>query len=178
MRQTPSVGVKHRHDGQDHVALASAERIDHHRPHRVQICRAVAIDDTLRVAGGAARVAHARGQVFVGDFKIGTRDALDQIFIIVHLHTGHRAGHFAFAVVHDHEMFHRLECRQQRCDQCEQRAIDEDHFVFRVICDIGQLLGEQTYIQCVQHAPRAWRRKIKFEVSRRVPRKRRNTTVA
>ena len=41
--------------------------------HRVQERAAVAVDDALRVAGGAARVAHARGAVLVVDVELDRR---------------------------------------------------------------------------------------------------------
>ena len=64
--QAPGVDVEHRHDGQHPVGLGDARAASPTaRAMRVQEGRAVRVDDALRVAGGAARVAHRRGRPFV-----------------------------------------------------------------------------------------------------------------
>ena len=68
--QAPRVGVEHRHDRQHDVALADAEAVDRHGADGVQVRRAVAVDDALGVAGGAARVAHRRRPVLVVDLEL------------------------------------------------------------------------------------------------------------
>ena len=62
-REAPRVGVEHRHDGKDGVALVDAEQ--RARRERVDRDRAVRVDDALRQAGGAAREAHRGGGALV-----------------------------------------------------------------------------------------------------------------
>ena len=67
VRQAPGHRVEHRHD-REHVASPWARgrtlSADAHL-HRVQVDRAVAVDDALRVAGRAGGVAHRGGVVLV-----------------------------------------------------------------------------------------------------------------
>ena len=71
--EAPRVGVEHRHDRQHAVGLADADGVRGHRAHRVQERAAVGVDDALRVARGAARVAHAGGAVLVVDAELDRR---------------------------------------------------------------------------------------------------------
>ena len=57
-REAPRVRVEHRDDGQADVVGVEAERREHGQ--RVERDRAVRVEDALRPAGGAARVAHRR----------------------------------------------------------------------------------------------------------------------
>ena len=61
---TPRVGMKHRDDRQHAVAIGEVDRTRLQHSQRVQERRTMRVDDTLRVARGAARVAHrGRGRV-------------------------------------------------------------------------------------------------------------------
>ena len=51
----------------------------------------------------------------------------------------------------------------------EERAVDEDDLVLRVVRDVDQLLGEQPDVEGVQHAPAARHREVELEVGRAVP---------
>ena len=78
-------------------------------------------------------------------------------------------GDLALAVVHQHEVAHPLERRQQRGQQGEQRAVDEDHLVVGVVDDVRELLGEEPDVQRVQHPPGARGGEVQLEVAGRVP---------
>ncbi len=83
----------------------------------------MAVHDALRVAGGAARVAHARGLVLVGD--LGPLDRFgggEQLLVVVDLDAAgtQTVGDLTLAVVHDHEMAQPFERRHQRGEQPEQ----------------------------------------------------------
>ena len=117
--EAPRVGVEHRDHRQHTVGLAHADAVGEHRPHRVQERAAVAVDHALGVAGGAARVAHARRLVLVGDGELDRRRIGEQRLVVEQLVPGERigVGHHAGAVVHHHEVAHVFERRQQRRQQ-------------------------------------------------------------
>ena len=167
--QTPRVGVEHRHDGQHTVVLADADAVGHEDGHRVQERAAVAVDDTLRVARGAARVAHARRLILVARWgEIHRRCIGEQLLVIVHgdaLDGGQLAGD----VVDHHQVAYRLEGRQQWREQGQHRLVDEDDLVGGMIDDVGELFGEQPHVQRVQDAAGARGGKVQLEVAGAVP---------
>ena len=99
--EPPRVGMEHRHDRQDAVGLAGAERVGRHRAHRVQERAAVAVHDALGVAGGAARVAHARRLVLVVDAELDRRGRRQQLLVVEQLVSREVGGDVALPVVHD-----------------------------------------------------------------------------
>ena len=169
--------MKHWHHRKNGVAFACAKRIHCHCTKCVQVRRAMRIQHTLRVACCSAGVTHARCQVFVGDVEFNSRCSLQQFFVVVHLITIYRLRYVAFAVVHDDQVLHSCKRWQQRSDQCEQRTINENHFVFGVIHDVGKLLGEQPNVQRVSNSTCARWRKVQLEVSCGIPCKRGNATI-
>ena len=83
VRRAPRVGVEHRHDRQEAVV----PRVRHARAgldgNGVHERGAVRVDDTLRVAGGAARVTHRRGCPFVdlGEVERGRIGAGEDVLV-------------------------------------------------------------------------------------------------
>ena len=65
VRVTPGIGMEHRDDGQDSVVLREGEPAPGADRHGLQVRRSVAVDDTLRVAGGAAGVTHCGSRSFI-----------------------------------------------------------------------------------------------------------------
>ena len=106
MSQTPRIGMEHWDDGQNDVALTRTKRIGRHCAEGVQVRRTMAVHNALRISRCATGVTHACCQVFVGDAKFDARGSFQQRLIVVHLITLHAVGHVAFAVVHDHQVFH------------------------------------------------------------------------
>ncbi len=129
----------------------------------------MAVEHTLRVARRTARVAHAGGTVFVVDAELDRFGRREQLFVVEQLVSGEVVGDVTLAVVHQHQVPQALEGRQQGCEQREQRTVDEDHLVVRVVDDVGELVGEQADVQRVQHAARARGAEIEFEMARRIP---------
>ena len=130
-----------------------AERVGDHRAHRVQERRAVRVDDALRVAGGAARVAHRRGPVLVRRRANSTGSARGQ------QRPRSRARAAAVgdlgtspAVVHHDDVPHGLERVEQRprAAPSSERSTKID-LVLGVVDDVGELLGEQPDVERVQH---------------------------
>ena len=156
MCKAPRVGVEHWHDRQNDVTLSRTKRVGGHCAKGVQVRRAMAVHNPLRVARSAAGVTHACCQVLVGDTKLDARCPLQQPLVVVHFKTFNAVGYITLSVVHDHQVFHRGERWQQWRDQREQRSVDKDDFVFGVIDDVRQLLGKQTNVECVCNTTRAW----------------------
>ena len=104
-----------------------------HRAQRVQHGRAVRVDDALRVAGRAARVAHRRGLVLVRDR--GSRRARPRASsVLVVERPAASSGDLARAVVHDHDVAHGREAvGTQRPQRRHERPVDEDDLVLGVV---------------------------------------------
>ena len=177
MGETPRVGVEHRHDREDHVALASAETVDGHCAHGVQERRTVGVDDALRISRRAARVTHARCSVFVVDSELDGVGGREQLLVIEEFVAVEVGRDVALAVVHQHEVLQVLERGQQRGEQAEQRTVDEDHLVVGMVDDVGELLGEQPDVERVQDAPGARGGEVELEVAGGVPGEGGNTAV-
>ena len=80
-------------------------------------------------------------------------------------------GNVTLAIVHQDEVFHGCEGLQQRLQQSEQRPVDEDHFIFGMVHDVGDLLWKQPDVQGMQHASAAGGSEVQLEMPRSVPRK-------
>ncbi len=65
VRLTPGVGVEHRDNRQDTVAVDEADSVGRTDRHRMQVARAVAVHHTLWVSRRAAGVTHCGGTSFV-----------------------------------------------------------------------------------------------------------------
>ena len=135
------------------------------------------IQHAFWIARCSAGVTHAGCQVFVRDVEFNARCSLQQLFVVVHLETVNRFRNVAFAVIHDHQVLHGFERWQQRSNQCKQRTINKNNFVFGVIHNVGKLLWEQANVQRVRNTTCARWRKIQLEVSCGIPRKRCNATI-
>ena len=136
----------------------------------------MAVHHALRVARGATCVTHARGLILVDNFPFDRLGSSKQCLVFVHFKTRHRRRHFTLAVIHEHKVLDGGECGEQWLDQWIDRCIDEDHFVFSMIHDVGELFREQTNVERVQHTTRTGSCKIQLEVTLRVPGKRGHAT--
>ena len=132
------------------------------------------VDDPLRVAGGAARVAHGRGAVLVVDRELARLGVGEQLLVVADPVV---VRDVAVAVVHHDDVLHRLELVDQRPQQLQQRAVGEDDLVLRVVGDVGELLGEQADVERVEHAAGAGRGEVELQVARGVPRERADAAV-
>ena len=167
--EAPGVGVEHRDDRQQPVALAGAQAGDQHA-HRVQERRPVGVDDALGVAGGAARVTHRRGLVLVVDPELDGVGAGEELLVVVDLLARRRLGQVAgHAVVHDHDVANRRELVEQRPRQPGERLVDEDDLVLGVVGHVDELLGEEPDVEGVQDPVGAGGGEVQLEVVGRVP---------
>lgn len=137
----------------------------------------MAVQHPLRVAGGAARVAHARRTVLVVDVELDRIGRSQEFLVVEEIVTRQVVGDLTRSVVHQDEVAQVLERREQRGQQREQRTVDEDHLVVRVVDDVRDLFREQADVQRVEHPAGARCGEVEFEVASCVPRERRDTTV-
>lgn len=68
--------------------------------------------------------------------------------------------------------------RQLRCEQRDERGIDDDHAVFGMVGHVDQLFREQADVEGVQDGAHRRYREIRLEVFGVVPHERRDTLVA
>ncbi len=133
----------------------------------MQVGRAVAVDDALGPAGGAARVAHRRRLPLV---EIGPVEALvragEQLFVA---QRARQPG--AVSVADDDEVLDPIELVRRARQHRHQARVDDDEAVARVLDEIGHLLGKEPEVDGVQHRAEPGYRQVGFEVLLRVPRK-------
>ena len=138
----------------------------------------MAVHDTLRVARSAGRVTHARGLVFIGNFrKVDRLFGGKEVFVVEQCVARKILRDIAFAIVHQHEMPEVRKRREERREERQNRTVNENHFIVCVINDVRQLLGEKTDVERVEHPARARRCEVQLEVASCVPCKRCNATV-
>ena len=96
VRKSPSIDMEHRHNGQDHVARRTVQRIRQRRRIGVQQRRAMAVQGPFWVARRAGGVAERTGGVLVEDRPgVVGRTLLDQVFIAQQLSTPASFGMWA-----------------------------------------------------------------------------------
>jgi hypothetical protein len=78
----------------------------------------------------------------------------------------------------DDHVLDRLQVRQQRGEQGEQRTVGDDHAVGGVVDDPGQLLGREAEVQGVQDRAHGRDREVRLDVFRVVPGQGRHALVA
>ena len=180
--QPPRVGVEHRHDRQHPVLEGETAGVAAAHRHRVQVRRAVAVDDPLGVAGGARGVAHGCRVALVDlgpvEGRLGGRE---QLLVEVHLlAAGAQRVEVGARRVGpgDHDVLDRGHLPQLRRQQPAERVVDDHHVVLRVVGDVDQLLGEEPDVQGVQHRAHRGHRQVGLEVLDVVPLEGRHPLVA
>ncbi len=180
--QPPGVGVEHRHDRQHPVLEGEPAGVAAAHRHRVQVRRAVAVDDSLGVAGGAGGVAHGRGVALVDlgpvEGRLGGRE---QLLVEVHLLAARaqrvEVGRGGLGAG-DHDVLDRGHLLQPGRQQPDERVVDDHHVVLGVVGDVDQLLGEEPDVEGVQHRAHRGHREVGLEVLDVVPLEGRHPLVA
>jgi hypothetical protein len=124
------------------------------------------VEDPLGVAGGAARVAERRSRALVdlGPREVARAGLLEQLLV------GDRAREgVEVAVAHHHEVAHAVELGRQLRQRRDERAVDEDHPVLRVVDDVDDLLGEQADVERVQDGAVGGHGEVELVVALGVP---------
>ena len=161
----PGVGVEHGHDDQDAVRLDHPDRGRRLLGHRVQPGGAVRVHDALRVAGGAARVAHGGGGALVELGPLEARLLGRQQPLVGQ---GLAEGRGVALARHDD----RLDGLQLVLDggqERDQRGVDDDEAVLGMVDDVGQLLGREPDVEGVQDGPHGRDGEIGLQVTLIVP---------
>ena len=147
-RQTPGIGVEHRHDRKHRIIGVQRQDLGPGRHHRVQDVRTVRVEHPLRVAGGAGGVAKARRRALVefGPLEVGVR--LGDPFLVRDGILEPRRRHVSGVGQDDVA----LDGRQVAGDRLEQRhegQIGHDDPVLGVVDDPGDLFGKEAGIDGV-----------------------------
>jgi hypothetical protein len=106
----------------------------------------VRVEDPLRVAGGAARVAEAGGGALV-ELRVVERLVAVGEQLVVTDRVRKLAG---VAVANDDEVLDAVELSRQRRNNLDQRVVDEHDTVLRVVDDVDDLLREEADVHGVQ----------------------------
>jgi hypothetical protein len=129
----------------------------------------MAIQHSFRIAGGTARVAQRRGSLFVElgpDILFGRR--LDPRLVT------HETGNSGIrgqsvAIAESDPVLDRRALRSDRAHDRQERQIEADDSIFRIVDDPGDLIGRQPRIDGVQHASTAANPVVQLEMSIAVP---------
>ena len=130
----------------------------------------VRVDDTLRVAGGAARVTHRGRGPFV---DLGVRNprllGCEQLVVAQHLCTValERGG---VGITDDDVVLDARQLGRELRQHGDERAVHDDDLVFGVVHDVHELVGEEPDVERVEHAAHARDREVGLEVLLGVPR--------
>ncbi len=163
-RHPPGVGVEHRHHRQDDVVLADAHAVIEREAEGVQHERAVRVEDALRVAGRAGRVAHRGGGALVGVGEILRRlGPGDQRLVF------ERSRRPPAWSRRRRSSTGTLTRRAHLFPQRQQALVDEDGAVLRVVDDVGELVGVEAQVERVQHAAHQRDAEVGLEVRTVVP---------
>ena len=132
----------------------------------------VAVQRRLRIARGAAGVAHARGRVLVEARPfVGGRLAADPGLV------AHQVGNAAVlrqlvGVAQRHELADGRAARVHGLHQRQEGHVEAQHLVFGVVGDPGDLVGMQARIDGVEHAAGTADAEVQLQVAVAVPRQR------
>ena len=129
----------------------------------MQVHGAVAVQDALGIAGGAGCIANGAGFFFVQFGPLIRRAGRggEQGFVVEWVLMG--------CVTEDDDFFDAWDLALQTFQNRQQRGVGEDHFVARVVDDVGELVIRQAEIQSVQDAAGGGHGEVEFEVAMRVP---------
>ena len=148
--------------------IASRSRL---RPARSE-CRhdrAMAVDDALRVARRAGRVAHARPRAFSSSSRPGEGAGRSAAA------APRSAGRRAAARRHRHVAASTITCStvsrwgRSFSSSGHERVVDEDDPVLGVVDDVDELLREEPDVHRVEHRAHAGHREVELEVPAGVP---------
>ena len=132
----------------------------------------MAVQDALRLAGGARRVTHRGSLALVADplAEVDLAGRADQVVPLNDARVVRDLGRNA--VVHHDDMLDRGQAGQVLREQRQQRTVDEERFVLGVIGRVDELVGRVAQVAGVQDAPGARDREVQLQVPRGVPRER------
>ena len=171
VRRAPGVGVEHRHDDEELVGFVEPEHRCAERGERMEVGRAVAVGNALRIAGGARRVTHCRGASLVGLDPLESGLFGGERVVVVHRRGARKSfrEHRMIARTDDEEVGHVRQRPGDLAQQGDQRTVDDDHPVIGVVHHEGQLFREQADVQRVEHGAHRRDGEVGLEVLGMVP---------
>ena len=162
-RKAPRVRVEHRHDGEDDVGVGERQRVAEQLRQRVDGDRAVRVDDALRAAGRAARVAH-RGReplVDVALLELVCARGREQL-LVVDRAVGRRS-------VADGDHVLEADAVLERLGQRPEHLVDEQDAVAGVLGDVREVVGVEAKVQRVRDHAAGREAEVRLEVLVVVP---------
>ena len=159
--------MEHRRHRQQHVGAAQAPVLAEAADQRVQHRRAVRVDDALRPAGRARRVAHGDRIVLVvrrrrRSLAVGAGEQR----LVVEM-AGAGVDRRAREREHDH-LLERVLVGELAIER-QQDVVDDQEAVFGVVRDPADLVGREAQVQRVHHAARGRDAEVALEVGVVVP---------
>ena len=162
--------MEHWDDDEDPVPLADADRVRRGLGHRVQVRRAVRVDDPLRVAGGAARVTHCCRRTLFKDRPCRDgRRRREEVLVAEHV-----AESTGVPIPHHDEGLNRRQFVDHLGEQWDQHVIDDHHLVCSVVDHVAELLREEPDVQRVEDCAHRWDGEVGLHVRLVVPQERAN----
>ncbi len=165
----PGVDVEHGHYGQHRVARRYAHHIGQRGRVGVQRGGAVAVEHRLRVARGAAGVAHAGGRVLVEFGPLVLVGLAANPVLVADQARNAAVGGQAVRIAQRHPLAHRGALGMHGLDDGQEGQVKAHDAVFRVVDDPRHLVGVQARVDRVQHAARAADAEVHLHVAVAVP---------
>ncbi len=162
--EPPRVGVEHRDDGKDRVALGDVHTGAEREAEGVEHERAVRVEHAFRLTGGASGVAHGRRLVLLRLGQIHRRLGLGEQRFVFQIARRHRLGR-----ADDDDGLDGRNERANLLPERQQRFVDQQELVLRVIDDVGELLGVEAEVEGVEDAADERDGEIGLEVRAVVP---------
>ena len=154
--------MEHRDDRKDCVPCRYGQLIGQGRNQRVQHQRAVRVHDALGPAGRARGVAHHRRATLVERRPLERFTAGDERLVVERPCRG-------LTFVSDDDDVREIMCSTECFEDIQQRLVDDDHLVLRVVDDEGEFLGKQAGVQRVDDRTHRGDREVQLEVLALVP---------
>ena len=139
----------------------------------MQHVRAVAVEHALRVSGGARRVAERACGALVESRPVELVGMAGDEGLVGRQLALHHVRHRLVAR-HQHDALDARDLALQHLEQRQQRRVDEQHSVRRVVDDVLELLREQSGVDGVHDGAHARHRIVELEVAVVVPGQRRD----
>ena len=143
----PGAGVEHRHDRADRIAARHRDGVGERGAVGVQHRRAMAVEDSLGLAGGAGGVAQRRCAPLV---ELGPDEPL---FVLgrYQLVIGGDDRESGLGRFEQDKAAIRRQLWHQALDQRDEAGLDKQHPVLRMVDDVDDLFIEQARIDRVAH---------------------------
>ncbi len=162
--ESPCVGVEHRHNGKNRVALLDVHARRQGEAEGMQHDGAMRVEDAFRFAGGAGRVAHRRRVELVRLRQVHRGRGLREERFVFEIAGGHR-----FRGADDDHCLDGGDERLQLLPERQKRFVDDHHRIAGVVDDVGELVVVEAEVERVEDAAHERDGEIGLEVCAVVP---------